>query len=129
MGKVIPFQRPRPRRPGPAKPRQGAGEKGCWAWWLVGAAAAAVAAILSPLLWPARILLILLGGVGIVGAVACYWLSSPTNWPMIRLTVVAFLGSVTLWHCGEAALKGARTLNAYSFEKVRQLRAAQRKAA
>ncbi|ARR15420.1 hypothetical protein B7L66_25030 (plasmid) [Xanthomonas citri pv. citri] len=55
MGKVIPFQRPRPRRPGPAKPRQGAGEKGCWAWWLVGAAAAAVAAILSPLLWPARI--------------------------------------------------------------------------
>ncbi|NEK69955.1 MAG: hypothetical protein G3W70_19500 [Xanthomonas perforans] len=128
MGKVIPFQRPRPRRPGPAKPRQGAGEKG-WAWWLVGAAAAAVAAILSPLRWPARILLILMGCVGIVGAVACYWLSSPTNWPMIRLTVVAFLGSVALGHCGEAALKGARTLSAYSFEKARQLRAAQRKAA
>lgn len=128
MGKVIPFQRPRPRRPGPARPRQGAGGKG-WAWWLAGAAAAAVAAILSPLRWPARILLVLLGGVGIVGAVACYWLSSPTNWPMIRLAVVAFLGSVALWHGGEAALKGARTLSAYSFEKVRQLRAAPRKAA
>ncbi|MBO9879411.1 hypothetical protein [Xanthomonas sp. D-99] len=128
MGKVIPFQRPRPRRPGPARPRQGAGGKG-WAWWLVGAAAAAVAAILSPLRWPARILLVLLSGVGIVGAVACYWLSSPTNWPMIRLAVVAFLGSVALWHGGEAALKGARALSAYSFEKVRQLRAAPRKAA
>lgn len=100
-----------------------------WAWWVVGAAAAAVAAILSPLRWPARILLVLLGGVGIVGAVACFWLSSPTNWPMIRHAVVAFLGSVALWHGGEAALKGARALSAYSFEKVRQLRATPRKAA
>lgn len=128
MGKVVPFQRPRPRRPGAAKSRQAAGGMG-WAWWVVGATASAVAAILSPLRWPARILLVLIGGVGIVGAVACFWLSSPTNWPMIRHAVVAFLGSVALWHGGEAALKGARTLSAYSFEKVRQLRAAPRKAA
>lgn len=100
-----------------------------WAWWMVGAAAVIVAAILSPLRWPVRILLVPLGGVGIIGAAACFWLSSPTNWPMIRHAVVAFLGSVALWHGGEAALKGARALSAYSFEKVRQPRTVPRKVA
>lgn len=129
MGKIIPFQRPHSRRPGTARARQAGSGMGGWAWWMVGASSATVAAILSPLRWPARILLILLGGAGVMGAVACFWLSSPTNWPMIRHAIVAFFGSVAFWHGGEAALKGARALSAYSFEKVRQVRMVPRKAA
>lgn len=123
MGKVIPFQRPRPRRLSVARAPQAVGGLGCVWWWIIGAVASSVAAILSPLRWPARISLILLGGVGIVGALACYWLSSPTNWPMIRIALTAFLGSIALWHGGEAALKGMRTLSAYSFARARRLRA------
>jgi hypothetical protein len=127
MGKVVPFERPLPR-PGLAKRRSIVAGNGR-AWWVIGAAASIVTALLSPLRWPARIVLVSVGAIGIVGAASCLWLSAPTNWPMIGHALVAFLGSVAMWHGGEAVLKGSRTLSAYSFAKARQLHGEPQKAA
>lgn len=122
MGTVVAFRRHRiHRRSGSSEATPGALTG--WTWHGVGAAAAATAAVLSALRWPARVGLVLVGAVGVIGVFSCFWLSSPTNWPMIRHAVAAFLGAVALWHGGEAALRGSRTAAAHSFAKARQRRA------
>lgn len=92
------------------------------AWWIGGALAATVAAVLSPLRWPARIALVFVGAAGFVGATAGLMLSDPTNWTMVGHATLAFFGSIALWHGGEAALKGARTLASRCFAKARNQR-------
>lgn len=118
MGTVVAFRRSRSRRPAAVTPvRQTA--KMRWGWWGVGALSACVAAVLSPLRWPARAVLIALGSVGVLGALACLALSDPTNWSMVSKCVVVFVGSVALWHGGEAALNGARALSVYGFGRAK----------
>lgn len=122
MGTVVAFRRHRIHKRGGSSQAKPGALTG-WTWRGAGAAAMATAAILSALRWPARIGLVLIGAVGVLGVVGCFWLSSPTNWPMIRHAGAAFLGAVALWHGGEAALRGARTAAGHCFEKARQLHA------
>lgn len=86
-------------------------------WWIAGALAATVAAVLSPLRWPARIALVFAGAAGFTGATAGMMLSDPTNWTMVAYSAIAFFGSIALWHGGEAALKGARAQAKRCFAK------------
>lgn len=120
MGTVLAFRRThrasssKPDESRQARPRGSAR----FGWWLGGALAATVAAVLSPLRWPARIALVFIGAAGFIGATVGWMLSDPTNWTMVTNSAIAFFGSIALWHGGDAAVKGARAQAKRCFAKA-----------